>query len=102
MNSQGKNWITNTWVSIIKTLRFSPPSIPIIPLPGKNKYHENPVLPVNNSCDNITMIRVAHDEVNECQEVNLNIAISNEPAKCNPRASRSKKPSEKKDDFLRY
>jgi hypothetical protein len=54
MNSQGKNWITNTWASIIKSLRLSSPSIPIVPLPGKNTYHENPVLPVNTA---VTIVR---------------------------------------------
>jgi hypothetical protein len=91
MNTRGKNWMTNTWASVIKTLRFSSLSTPIIPLPEKNKCHENPVFPANNSCDNNTRICVAQDEVTVCQEVNLNVAISNEPAKCNLRASRPKK-----------
>jgi hypothetical protein len=74
----------------------------IIPLPEKNKCVENPVFPANNSCDNNTTICAAQDEVTVCQEVNLNVAISNEPAKCNLRASRPKKPFDKKEDFLWY
>jgi len=102
MNARGKHWIANTWASIIKTLRSSSLSSPIIPLPEKNKYLVNLVSPANNSCDNNTRICVAHDNVIVCQEVNLNVAISNEPAKCNLRASRPKKPSDKKEDFLWY
>ena len=39
-----------------------------------------------------------------CQESNLKVPISNEPAKCNLRASRPKKnpPLDKKEDFLWY
>jgi hypothetical protein len=33
-------------------LQFSSLSTPVIPLPGKNKCHENPVFPVNHSCNN--------------------------------------------------
>jgi hypothetical protein len=101
MNARGKHWITNSWDSFIKTLRFSSPSKPIIPLPEKNKCLENPVSPTNNSCDNNTMICAAQD-VTIGQEVNLNAAISNEPTKYNLRASRPKKPFDKKEDFLWY
>jgi hypothetical protein len=102
MNARGKHWITKTWASIIKTLRFSSPSKHIFPLPEKNKYLENPVFPANNSCDNNTMICVAQDKVTVCQEVNPNAAISNEPTKCKLRASCPKKPLDKKEDFLWY
>jgi len=81
MNAQGKHWIANTWASIIKTLRSSSLSSPIIPLPEKNKYLVIPVSPANNSCDNKTRICVTHDNVTVCQEVNFNVAISNKPAK---------------------
>jgi lysophospholipase L1-like esterase len=37
MNTRGKNWIANTWASIIKTLRCSSLLTPIIPLPEKNR-----------------------------------------------------------------
>jgi len=37
-----------------------------------------------------------------CQESNLKVPISNEPAKCNLRASWPKKPLDKKEDFLWY
>jgi len=102
MNTLGKNWITKTWASIIKTLQFSSLSTPPIPLPEKNKCYENPVFPANNSCDNNMMICVAQEETTVYQEVHFNVAISNEPAKCNLRSSRPKKPSDKKDDFLWY
>jgi len=88
MNARGKHWIANTWASIIKSLRSSSLSSPIIPLPEKNKYLVNPVSPANNSCYNNTRICVAHDNVTVCQEINLNVASSNEPAQCKLRASR--------------
>ena len=62
MNTLGKNWIANTWASIIKTLQSSSLSTPLIPLPEKSKCYENPVFPANNSCDNNTMICVAQEE----------------------------------------
>jgi len=102
MNARGKHWIANTWGSIIKTLQSSSLSSPIIPLPEKNKYLVIPVSPANDGCDDNTRIYVAHDNVNVCQEVNLNVTISNEPANCTLRASRPKKPSDKKEDFLWY
>jgi len=102
MNARGKHWIANTWASIIKSLQFSSLSTSIIPLPEKNKSLENPVFPANNSCDNNTRICVAQGDTTVCQEVNLNVAISNEPAKCNLRASRPKKPLDKREDFLGY
>jgi len=77
-------------------------STPIIPLPEKNKSLENPVFPANNSCDINTGIGVAQGDTTVCQEVNLNVAISNEPVKCNLRASRPKKPLDKRGDFLWY
>jgi hypothetical protein len=102
MNARGKHWITNTWASLIKTLRLSSLSKPIITLPEKNKCLANPVFPANNSSDNNTTICVAQDEVTVCQEVSLNVAISNESAKCNLRVSHPKKPFDKKEDFLWY
>jgi len=103
MNARGKHWIANTWASIIKTLQSSSLSSLIIPLPEKNKYLVNPVSPENNCCDNNTSIYVTHDNVTVCQEVNLSVTISNEPAKYNLRASRpKKKPFDKKKDFLWY
>ena len=100
--ARGKHWIANTWTSIIKSLQFSSLSTPIIPLPEKNKSLENPVFPTNNSCDNNLRICVAQGDTTLCQEVKLNVAISNEPAKCNLRASRPKKPFDKREDFLWY
>ena len=91
MNTHGKNWIANTWASIIKTLRCSSLLTPIIPLPEKYRYDENSVFPPNNSCDNNTMNCVAQEEPTVFQEAKFNVAISNEPAKCNHRTSRLKK-----------
>jgi len=51
INTQGKNWITHTWASLIKTLTSSS-LLTSIPLPEKNKCKENPVFPVINSCVN--------------------------------------------------
>jgi len=102
MNAQGKQWIASTWASIIKSFQFSSLSTPIIPLPEKNKSLENPVFPANNSCDNNMRICVAQSDTTACHEVNLSVAISNEPAKCNLRASRPKKPFDKREDFLWY
>ena len=101
MSARGKHWIANTWASIIKTLQSSSLSSPIIPLPEKYKYLVIPVSPANDGCDDNTRIYVAHDNVNVCQEVNLNVTISNELAKCNLKAPRLKKP-DKKEDFLWY
>ena len=71
-------------------------------VPLSNLQDENPVFPANNSCDINTGIGVAQGDTTVCQEVNLNVAISNEPAKCNLRASRPKKPLDKREDFLGY
>jgi hypothetical protein len=102
MNTQGKNCITNTWASTIKTLTsislFSPP----IPLPEKNKCFENPISSADNSCVNNLMNCEALEEQTMYQEMLCNVAECNEPARCNLRSSRQKKPSEKKDDFLWY
>ena len=89
MNTLGKSWITNTWASIIKTLQFSALSTPPIPLAEKNKCYENPVFPAYNSCDKNT-ICIAQEETTVHQEVDLNVAVSNEPSKCNRRASGTK------------
>ena len=80
-------------------MQFSSLSTSIIPLPEKNKSLENPVFPANNSCDNNTRICEAQGDTTVCQEVNLNVAISNEPAKCNLWASRPKTPFDKREDF---
>jgi len=48
------------------------------------------------------MICIAQEETTVYQEVDLNVAVSNEPPKCNLRASQPKKPSDKKDDFFMH
>jgi hypothetical protein len=63
---------------------------------------KNPVFPTNNSCDNNTMICIAQEETTVYQEVDVNVAVSNEPSKCNHRASRTKKPSDKNDFFYAF
>ena len=45
---------------------------------------------------------VVQEEPSVLQEAKFNVAISNEPVKCNYRTSCLKKPSDKKDDFLWY
>jgi hypothetical protein len=102
MNTRGKNWIASTWATIIKNLCFSSSLTPTIPLPEKNKCYEIPVSPAKNSGDNNITNCVAQEEPTVSQEANLNVAINNEPAKCNLRASRLKKPFDNKDDFLWY
>jgi hypothetical protein len=73
-----------------------------IPLSEKNKCYEIPDFPAKNSGDNNTMNCVVQVEPTVSQEGNLNVAINNEPAKCNLRASRLKNPFDNKDDFLWY
>jgi len=62
----------------------------------------DPTYPEIKSC--VTNTRSSADQGDAaaaCQESNLKVPISNEPAKCNPRASRPKKPLDKK-EFLWY
>ena len=83
MNTLGKSWITKTWASIIKTLQFSSLSTPPIPLAEKNKCYENN-----------TMICIDQEETIVRQEVDPNVAVSNEPPSCDLRASQPTKPSD--------
>jgi hypothetical protein len=99
MNTQGKNWITHTWASHIKTLTFSS-LLTSITLPQKNKCNENPAFPAVNSC--VNNMRDCADERTVLQDDHCNEAKNNEPAKDNLRSSRQKKPSDKNDDFLWY
>jgi len=96
MNTQGKNWITHTWASHIKTLTPSSSLTPI-PLPEKNKYNENPVSPADNSC--VNNLRDCVHERPVLQNDRCNEAKNNEPAKDNLRSSRQKKPSDKNEIF---
>ena len=88
MNTLGKSWITNTWASIIKILQFSSLSTPPIPL-AENKCYENN-----------TMICIAQEETIVRQEVDPNVAASNEPPNCDLRASQPTKPSDSVSDNL--
>jgi hypothetical protein len=99
MNTQGKNWITNTWASTIKTLTSSSLLSLPIPLPEKNKCFENPISSADNSCVNNLMNCEALEEQTMYQEMLCDVAECNEPARRNLRSARQKKPSEKKDDF---
>jgi hypothetical protein len=91
VNTEGKNWITNTWASTIKTLTSSSLLLPPIPLPEKNTCFENSISSADNSCVNNLMKCETLEEQTMYQEMLCNVAEGNEPARCNLRASRQKK-----------
>ena len=57
MNTRGKDWITNTWASIIKTLQTNSRTTPIIPLPEKINCIKNPHFPTSQNSKNTTTMK---------------------------------------------
>jgi hypothetical protein len=92
MNAKGKDWIVNTWASIIKSLRSTSLSTTAIPLP-----------------DQSTNPNIGNDSINDSDytdrtvfQVSYHNPTSNNSVNGNQRTAGLKKPAEKKYDFLWY
>jgi hypothetical protein len=57
MNTRGKDWITNTWASIIKTLQTNSRTTPIIPLPEKISCIKNSHFSISQNSKNSTTMK---------------------------------------------
>ena len=107
MNAQGKNWITHTWASLIKTLTFSSLLSPI-PLPEKNKCNEDPAFSAINSCvNNLEVTTTTHPPPIPLprKEVPPVITPASSVSQCAIAATRTsgrtrKQPTTRGDDFL--
>jgi len=90
MNARGKNWLADTWASIIKSLRSTSPSTTAIPLPDQS---------INPSNGNDSTNNLSHTDPAIFQVCDLNLT-SNNSTNGNQRTARLKKPVDKNDDFL--
>ena len=92
MNARGKNWLADTWASIIKSLWSTSPPTTAIPLPDQS---------INPSNGNDVTNNLSHTDPAIFQVRDLNLT-SNNSTNGNQRTARLKKPVDKKDDFLWY
>jgi len=68
MNARGKNWLAETWASIIKSLRSISPPTTVIPLPDQS---------TNPSNDNDSTNNPSHTDSAVFQVCDLNLTINN-------------------------